>query len=166
MNHPKRIFAALLVIIGLILWVLSADMGIYTLRQQDLENKAFITAQKNELTLKDRSIIGNLLYYTAVDADENDARYLIVFRKSTLIDLYQALAIQQPIVQSEGSFETQVSDQNTTYTFIINMDNEVVVKSQNGKTWESSSFEPLLLYMIAILVIYPFVFKKKKPSNR
>jgi hypothetical protein len=42
----------------------------------------------------------------------------------------------------------------------------LIVESQLDIEGTSQGYEPLLGYMLFCLLIYPFVFKKKKPSNR
>lgn len=168
MKNPKqvkRIFAIVLVLIGLILLVQSVDMGIYTLPYSDIRQKAASTAQKTGIVLKGSAIAGNLLYFTAIDTTDKTKQYIFGFRKSSLIDLYQQLPTRTLTSQPTGPSETTLMDQNTTYTFVINGTGDIVIKSRLGRIWDSNGFEPLFLYMLVMLVIYPLVFKKKKPST-
>ena len=162
----KRYFALSLTIIGLILLLHSLDRGFYTLRYTDIQAKVDKIITHSDTKLGEVMKFGNLILYPVSDSTDMLQYRILVFRKSRFVDLYKELPLQQFTLQPNGEFTTVLDTQTTRYFLKVNNKRQVVVESQIDIEGKSPGYEPLFGYMLFCLVIYPFVFKKKKPSNR
>lgn len=163
-NQGKRYFAILLIVIGLILLINSLDMGFYTLRYADIQNRIDKITNNSNIKVGEVVKLGNLIIYPMSDNTAMLQYRTLIFRKSRFVDLYKELPIQQFTLQTDGKFSTVIDTQTTRYFLSVGDKKQLIVESQLDIEGTSQGYEPLVGYMIFCLLIYPFVFKKKKPS--
>ena len=160
----KRYFAIGLIGVGLVLLIQSVDMGYYTLRYSDIQPRLDKLTAHSDIRLGEVMKIGNLMIYPVSDNTAMLQYRILVFRKSRFVDLYKEYTVHFTM-QPNGEFTTVLDTQTTRYFLQVNNERQVVVESQIDIEGKSQGYEPLFGYMLFCLVIYPFVFKKKKPSN-
>lgn len=162
-RYFKEMVLIILVLVGISLFLVGYDDGIYTMTSQDMQESAQKYAVENHMVLGTPNGVENTWYYVARDLENAQRSVAILFQKSKLSETYRKSGVKPLTVRADYLFVLTLDLHNTKYDIEINGFDTILVGSQESADQNMDpALLPFLGYLVLVGFLYQRIMKKKQ----